>query len=402
MDIYLLDWANLLLRWLHVMVAISWIGSSFYFVWLDNHLERPQPSDRTAGGADGELWAVHGGGFYHPVKYMVAPAHLPAKLHWFYWEAYFTWMSGFALFLVLYLWNADAYLIDRQVHDWPARYAAAAALAYLGLGWVAYDLICRTVGSRGDQPVAILVALYTAAAAWIACHLFAGRAAFLLTGAMIATIMSANVLMVIIPGQKKVVAAMRAGQTPDPVHGIRGKQRSVHNSYFTLPVLFAMLSNHYSMVYGARDNGLVLALILLAGALIRHFFILAHKGARNGWYAAAAVLLLAGVAAWIVPKPEAPSSGTGAAASGSASAAAVSRYAQVQDVIQRRCAMCHNAQLANKNIQLHTPELIVRNARLIYQQAVLQKSMPMNNATGITEQERGLLGAWVTEGAQTN
>ena len=396
MDVYLLDWANLLLRWLHVMVAISWIGSSFYFIWLDNNLERPQPSDRTAGGADGELWAVHGGGFYHPVKYGVAPAHLPTKLHWFYWEAYVTWMSGFALLAVQYLWNADAYLIDRQVRDWPAGYAVGAALAYLALGWLVYDQICRSVGQRegGDRTVAVLVAIYTATAAWIACQLFAGRAAFLLTGAMIATIMSANVLMVIIPGQKKVVAAMRAGETPDPIHGMRGKQRSVHNSYFTLPVLFAMLSNHYGMVYGAPDNWLVLAVILLAGALIRHFFILTHKGVHNWWYAAAAVLLLAGVVAWIAPRPEAPAavSGTGSPAAG--------RFEQVQDIVRRRCEMCHNAQLASKNVQLHTPGFMLGNAQLIYQQAVLQKTMPMNNSTGITEEERAILGAWVREGAR--
>ena len=396
MDVYLLDWANLLLRWLHVMIAISWIGSSFYFIWLDNHLERPQPGDRTAGGADGELWAVHGGGFYHPVKYMVAPAHLPTKLHWFYWDAYVTWMSGFALFVVLYLWNADAYLIDRQVRDWPTSYAIGAALAYLGLGWVAYDLICRTVGHResGDRMVAILVAVYTAAAAWIACQLFAGRAAFLLTGAMIATIMSANVLMVIIPGQKKVVAAMRAGETPDPIHGMRGKQRSVHNSYFTLPVLFAMLSNHYSLAYGAPSNWLVLILILLSGALIRHFFILTHKGIRNWGYAAAAVLLLAGVAAWIAPRPEAT-----AARAGAAPAVAANRFDQIQEIIRRRCEMCHNAQLASKNVQLHTPAFIVRNGQLIYQQAVLHRNMPLNNSTGITEEERAILGAWAREGA---
>ena len=281
MESYIGDWLNLLLRWLHVITGIAWIGSSFYFVFLDSSLVKPKSKELIDKGVDGELWAVHGGGFYNPQKYMVAPKQLPDHLHWFYWESYWTWMSGFALFVVLYLFNAQTFLIDKNVFAWGSSAAAvAASLVYLVMGWVVYDAICRVFGQKknGDAIVGALVFVYVLVATYVACHLFAGRAAFLLTGASLATAMSANVLMVIIPGQRKTVAAMKAGQTPDPIHPIRAKQRSVHNTYFTLPVLFAMLSNHYSMTYGAENNWLVLVLIMLAGALIRQFFVLRHKG----------------------------------------------------------------------------------------------------------------------------
>lgn len=243
MEGYILDWANMLLRWLHVITAIAWIGSSFYFVWLDNSLTRPNASDLKEKGVDGELWAVHGGGFYNPQKYLTAPKTLPENLHWFYWESYSTWMSGFALLVVLYLFNASTFLIDKNVYDMSPGAAVGFAVSYLVIGWVVYDSICRFFG-KSDRTVGILVALYVAVAAFVACHVFSGRAAFLLTGAMIATIMSANVLFWIIPGQRKVVAALKAGQPVDPIHGKRGKQRSVHNTYFTLPVLFEIGRAH--------------------------------------------------------------------------------------------------------------------------------------------------------------
>ena len=278
MDIYLIDWANLLLRWLHVITAIAWIGASFYFVWLDNSLEPPASREDRERGVSGELWAVHGGGFYNPRKYQVAPRFMPQNLHWFYWEAYSTWLSGFGLLTVLYLFNANAFLIDKSRFDWSPGAAIAGSLAYLAAGWVFYDLICRSLGERkgGDRLVGVLVAFYAVIATWIACQLFAGRAAFVLTGAMLATIMSANVLMVIIPGQRKVLAQMKAGEQVDAIHGRRAKQRSVHNTYFTLPVLIAMLSNHYGMLYQGRLNWLVLVLLMLAGVLIRQFFLLRH------------------------------------------------------------------------------------------------------------------------------
>jgi uncharacterized membrane protein len=394
MDAYLLDWANLLLRWAHVITAIAWIGASFHFVLLDDSLYKPADPELLAKGVGGESWAVHGGGFYHSNKYMVAPKNLPDKLHWSYWESYSTWLTGFALLTVLYFFNASSFLVDRQVFDWSPGAAIVGALAYLVLGWIVYDLICRVFGRDangdvgGDAKVGVLIFLYTCVATWVACRFFAGRAAFLLTGAMIATIMSANVLMVIIPGQRKVVAAMRAGQPVDPNHGRRGKQRSVHNTYFTMPVVVAMLTNHYGMLYQHSQNWLVLLLMMLAAALIRLFFVLRHKG-PNRWEFVAAALVLIGTVAWMVaPKFE----------SAAAAPAKVS-FAQVQSVVEQRCVLCHNATVINKNVQLHTPELIAKNAPGIYQQTVVQKTMPLANATQITDAERALLKRWFEVGA---
>ncbi len=391
MESYIFDWLNLLLRWLHVITGIAWIGSSFYFVWLDNSLTKPTANDLKEKGVDGELWAVHGGGFYNPQKYMVAPKQLPDNLHWFYWESYWTWMSGFALFVVLYLFNAQTFLIDKSVFAWGSSGAAiGAALVYLVMGWVVYDSICKVFGQKrnGDLIVGVAVFIYVIIATYIACHLFSGRAAFLLTGAMLATAMSANVAHIIIPGQKKTIAAMKAGEKPDPIHPMRAKQRSVHNTYFTLPVLFAMLSNHYSMTYSAPNNWLVLVAIMLAGALIRQFFVLKHKGKIEYKYFAFGGAILAAVAVWIAPAPQ-----------GNASAE-TPKFAEVRAIIESRCVMCHNTQVISKNIQLHTPELITKNAQAMYQQAVVSRIMPLNNATQITEGERAKLGAWFTAGAK--
>jgi uncharacterized membrane protein len=392
MESYVFEWLNLLLRWLHVIVGIAWIGASFYFVWLDNSLAKPTDPALKEKGVDGELWAVHGGGFYNPQKYMVAPKALPEHLHWFYWESYWTWMSGFALFVTLYLFNAQTFLIDKNVFAWGASATAIiASLVYLVMGWVVYDAICRLFGQRknGELIVGVLVLLYVIAATYIACHLFAGRAAFLLTGAMLATAMSANVLMVIIPGQKKTIAAMKSGQTPDPLHPMRAKQRSVHNTYFTLPVLFAMLSNHYSFAYSAPYNWLVLVLIMLAGALIRQFFVLKHKGRWEYKYWVAAAVILLGVAIWLAPAPN--------KASGSMN---VPQIAEIQSIVEARCAMCHNANVQMKNVALHTPELLSKHAQQMYQQVVVTRAMPMNNTTQITEEERAKIAAWVKAGAK--
>ena len=394
MESYIGDWLNLLLRWLHVITGIAWIGSSFYFVFLDSSLVKPKSQDLIDKGVDGELWAVHGGGFYNPQKYMVAPKQLPEHLHWFYWESYWTWMSGFALFVVLYLFNAQTFLIDKSVFAWESSAAAiAASLVYLVMGWVVYDGICRVFGQKqnGDVIVGVLVFIYVILATFVACHLFAGRAAFLLTGASLATAMSANVLMVIIPGQRKTVAAMKAGERPDPVHPMRAKQRSVHNTYFTLPVLFAMLSNHYSMTYSAQYNWLVLVIIMLAGALIRQFFVLKHKGRKDYKFFVIGGVLLTGVAAWIAPAPQP-----------AVTVAATPKFAEIQAIVEQRCAMCHNAQVISKNIQLHTPELIVKNAQAMYQQAVVTRIMPMSNATQMTEEERAKIAAWVKAGAKAD
>ena len=397
MDAYLLDWVNLLLRWTHVIVAIAWIGSSFYFVFLDNSLTPPEDPVLKDKGVGGELWAVHGGGFYHPQKYKVSPKQIPEHLHWFYWESYSTWLTGFALFTVLYLYQAGTFLIDKNVHAFTPAGAVSAALAFLAAFWVLYDIICRAFGQGegGDRIVSIVVTVFVVFASWLACHLFAGRAAFLLVGAMMATSMSANVFFWIIPGQRKVIAQLRAGEPVDPVHGQRAKQRSVHNTYFTLPVLIAMLSNHYGFLYGAPYNWLVLVAIMVAGALIRHSFVARHhalvQGKRVPWsYAIVGTVVVVGLVAALAPAPQAMEA-----------AAAPVKFAEVQAVVGQRCVMCHNEQVISKNIQLHKPELIAKNAQALYQQAVVLKIMPMNNATQITDAERALLGRWFNAGAPT-
>ena len=402
MDAYLLDWANLLLRWAHVIVAIAWIGSSFYFVFLDNSLTAPEDAALKAKGVDGELWAVHGGGFYHPQKYLVAPQKMPEHLHWFYWESYSTWLTGFALFTVLYLFNAGTFLVDKSVHDWSPAAAIAASLGFLVVCWIVYDTICRAFGQKknGDLIVGVGVFAFVVFASWLACQWFAGRAAFLLAGAMLATTMSANVFVWIIPGQRKVVAQLKAGQPVDPIYGWRAKQRSVHNTYFTLPVLIAMLSNHYGWLYQGRHNWAVLVLLMLAGALIRHSFVARHKalvqGKRVPWeHATVGTLTLVGLAIWLAPPP--PSAQ--AVAQGRAAAAKPIVFADVKAVIDQRCTLCHNANLQQKGVSLHTAELIQQHAQQVYQQAAVLKLMPLNNATQITDDERALIKRWFEAGA---
>ena len=431
MESYLLDWANLLLRWLHVITAIAWIGSSFYFVFLDSSLTAPVDEDLKKQGVSGELWAVHGGGFYHPVKFAVQPPALPPHLHWFYWESYTTWMSGFALFTVSYLWNASSYLVDKSLMDWSPGAAIGVSLSFLVVFWLIYDAICRLFGQRtfrwaaprkvgplggqrttrseerggqipGDAVVGALVLVLVCAASWLACHWFAGRAAFLLVGAMIATAMTANVGLWIIPGQRKVVAAIKAGQPVDPVHGFRGKQRSVHNTYFTLPVIFAMLSNHYSFTYSHPQNWLVLVCMMFAGAAIRQFFVMRHgwKLGRNPnpWpYALVGLVTMAVLIGWM--KPDAINSV--ATNVQPALATGNSPYENMKKVLAERCFMCHGAQVQMKNLRLDSDELVKQHAQAIYQQAVVTKVMPLNNATGITEAERALIGQWFVAGAKT-
>ena len=396
METYLLDWANLLVRWLHVIVAIAWIGSSFYFVFLDSSLTPPEDEQLKRDGVSGELWAVHGGGFYHPVKFAGAPPKLPEHLHWFYWESYSTWLSGFALFLISYLWSPSVYLIDPRIMEWSPAGAIAAALSFLVVFWVLYDLICRTLGQskNGDAKVGALVLVLVCIAAYASTQMFAGRAAFLLMGAMLATAMSANVFFWIIPGQRTVVADMKAGRPIDPIHGKRGKQRSVHNTYFTLPVLFAMLSNHYSFTYANEHNWVVLIGMMFAGAAIRQFFVMRHgyKLGRNPhpWkYAAVGVVALLALIVWLRPAPVV--------------AVAVPDtvgYAQLKPVIEQRCAMCHGEALQSKGVRLDSADELKKNAQMVYQQVVVMKLMPMNNATGLTDAERALFAKWFKDGAR--
>jgi len=426
METYLLEWANLLLRWAHVVTAVAWIGASFYFVFLDSNLTPPEDEELKRQGVSGELWAVHGGGFYHPVKFAVRPPELPQHLHWFYWESYSTWLTGFALFTISYLWNASNYLVDTSRMDWSPAAAVGAALGFLVVFWLAYDAICRLWGQRpgGDRIVGALVALLICGAAWLACHWFAGRAAFLLLGAMLATSMSANVFFWIIPGQRTVIESIRAGEPVDPIHGQRGKQRSVHNTYFTLPVLFAMLSTHYSFTYNHPHNWLVLIAMMAAGAFIRQFFVLRHgyQLGRNThpwpYVAAALVLIAALIVAMAPPRAQDSAGATATRAAGlasnspalaalgassnalaSAGASPAIGYAQIQPVIAQRCYGCHGQAMQMKNIRLDSAALLAQNAQAVYQQAVVIRAMPMNNATQITEAERALIKKWFEDGA---
>ena len=403
MEAYLLDWVNLLLRWVHVITAIAWIGSSFYFVFLDNNLLKPNSPDLLEKGVDGAMWAIHGGGFYNPQKYMVAPKKIHTKLHWFYWESYSTWISGFALFTVMYLWNASTYLIDKSLMDWSPALAITAALSFFVVFWFVYDAICRVFGFRknGELIVATLMLCVVAFASWLACQLFAGRAAFLLVGAMIATAMSANVFVWIIPGQRKVVAAMTSGEKYDAtslaIHGKRGKQRSVHNTYFTLPVIFAMLSNHYSFLYTHPQRWLILFVMMFAGALIRQFFVQRHGyhlgRASNPWpFAAVGVVLIVAVIVAMAPW------GAKSVAKNEQSQAAT--FVQVKSVIEQHCLSCHGTQVQMKNVRLDTPANIKLNAQNVYQQVSVTQQMPMNNATGITPEERQLVASWYLAGAK--
>jgi len=393
MTAYLVDWVELLLRWFHVVAGIAWIGESFYFVMQDQSLKPPRDPRAIAAGVAGELWSVHGGGFYHAQKYAVAPGQLPRDLHWSKWKSYATWLSGFLLLTALYLAHPGTYLIDPGVAALSPVQADLAATAYLLAGWLIYDRLCRMLPNNEAALGAAMLA-YVAAAAFIATRLFSGRAAFLITGAMLATIMSANVFFVIIPGQRRMVRSLTVGTAPDPKDGLRGKQRSTHNTYFTLPVVFAMISNHYAMTYSGDHAWAVLTLMMAAGALTRQFFVLWHGGTRAWALPAAGAALIAAVMAWLAPH----------AATGEAGAAPVP-FADIQEIVARRCMPCHAAHptlmaSAPAGLVLQTPAEIFRNGARIYTQAVQLKAMPLGNLTHITPEERSKLGAWFQQGMQ--
>ncbi len=405
---YLLDWLALLLRWLHLIAGVAWIGASFYFVWLDNHLQPPFLAAEATPDIAGELWAVHGGGFYRARKYRLAPPVLPPTLHWFYWEAYTTWLSGFALLCLLYFWRADAYLIDPAVAALTRPQAIALALAFLCASWLGYDLLCRSPLARRAGLLATAIALALIVEAWALCRLFSGRGAFLMFGAVMGTLMVANVLFVIIPAQRELVRAKQQGRDPDPAAGLRGKQRSVHNTYFTLPVLFVMISNHYAMTYGARYNWLVLVGMSFGGASIRAWFVARHSAAHHGGRVPAlpavlGVLALAAVVIGLVPRR-----GQGAATDGPVDgrvAPALER-ARAQLIIAQRCAPCHAAfptqpgfSAPPNGIALDTLEG-VRAHLADVQQQVSTRAMPLGNLTGMTEDERAALLQWTARESQ--
>ncbi|MFT5133817.1 MAG: putative membrane protein [Gammaproteobacteria bacterium] len=403
MEAYILEWLNLLLRWAHLIVGIAWIGSSFYFVWLDTNLNRP-PRDPEDEDVAGDLWAVHGGGFYHSQKYQLAPKDLPTPLHWFKWEAYTTFLTGFALLIVVYYFNANVYLIDKSVADISATQAVGFSLFILVLGWFVYDLLCKS--KLDDQGIALFGFVLLIAVTYGVFQLFGGRGAFTQIGTMLGTTMVANVFFVIIPGQKEMVAAKLRGEEPQAIHGIRGKQRSVHNNYITLPVLFVMLSNHYPMLYGHTYNWVLLIVIFIVGVLIRHFFNLRNQGKFVPALPAVAILILVLMAYAIAPDSlKVKSTDISANISTSRAVENVS-FPKVQSVIKERCVICHSAKpnhptapVAPNGVMFDTAGQIKLWGRRIHERTVVTKTMPLANLTLMSEDERALIDKWFTSGA---
>jgi uncharacterized membrane protein len=354
LEAYLLEWLNLLLRWAHVVVGIAWIGASLYFIWLDNHLE-PARDPQLAG----ELWAIHGGGFYRAQKYKLGPSELPPTLHWFKWEAYWTWITGFALLVAMYYANAELYLVDPAVMPLSKWAAIGLGIGTLVVGMAVYEGVCRSPLGRNDFLLSIILLCLLAGAAYALTKIFSGRGAFIHYGAILGTIMVANVAHVIIPGQRRMVEAVRQGRAPDPKDGWMGKQRSVHNTYFTLPVVFAMISNHYAMTFGHRFGWLLLVLMTLAGALIRVWFVLRHKGRAPAWVWLAGLALIAAAALLVMPEKN------------QAQGQPVN-FVEVKRVMDLRCVSCHAEKPsfqgmaeAPKGVKLDAPERIRAQAALI-------------------------------------
>ncbi|UUP16963.1 urate hydroxylase PuuD [Nitratireductor thuwali] len=394
------DWIGFIVRWLHVVTAIAWIGSSFYFIALDLGLRRDGPLPE---GAAGEEWQVHGGGFYHIQKYLVAPAALPEHLTWFKWESYWTWLSGAALLAIIYYAGADLYLIDRNVLDISVPVAILISMASIGLGWVLYDLLCKSPLGRNDTTLMLVLYAILVAMSWGYTQLFTGRAAFLHLGAFTATIMTANVFLIIIPNQKIVVADLKAGRKPDPKLGAQAKQRSLHNNYLTLPVVFLMLSNHYPLAFGTEFNWVIASLIFIVGVLIRHYFNTAHagKGHPHWTWGAAAVLFV--IIMWLSTVP-AVLTGERQVSAAEERFIASAHFPAVRDTVMGRCAMCHAAEpaydgvpVAPSNVKLDTDAEIAAHAREIYLQAGRSHAMPPGNVSGMSEQERRLLVTWFEE-----
>ena len=393
MEIILLEWVDFSIRWLHVIAGIAWIGSSFYFVHLDLSLEKREGLPEGAGG---EAWQVHGGGFYHMVKYLVAPSQLPDVLTWFKWEAYATWLSGMALLVVVYYMAAELYLIDVTVLDMAPWVAVAVSVVGLTLGWIAYHLLCKSPLGRNDAALAGIGFLFLVVLSYVFTLIFSGRGAYMQMGALIGTMMVANVFVVIIPNQRKVVDALRAGQEPDPELGREAKQRSLHNNYLTLPVLFVMIGNHYPLAFATKWNWLILAIVLVVGAVIRHFYNQRHKGAPSPWWTWAVALAGLIAVVWLsLPPSEVDEAKAGEI-----------DMADVEFIVLSRCSMCHSQEplwdgmaVAPKGVILETQEQIRRHATPIALQAVYTNAMPPGNITEMEEEERQLLAAWIDAGA---
>jgi uncharacterized membrane protein len=385
MDPYLRDVLDACIRVLHVVAGIAWIGASFYFVRLDLALRRPRrPEDEEAGVA-GEFWGVHGGGLYHSQKYRLAPAEMPEPLHWFKWEAYTTWLSGFALLVLLYYLDGDIRLIDPAVADLATWQAVGLSLLGIVLAWVVYDVLCRVLEERSEAALVVTGTALVALAAWGAGQLFAARAAYLQVGVMLGTVMVANVFFVIIPAHRKLVAAMEDGREPDPVPLRRAKARSVHNNYLTLPVLFTMLAGHFAFTYGASEAWLVLLAVIVLTALLRVFFNRWHAGRQVWWIPAVTTVGVVALAFWLRPDDTTP------ATPGEIS------FAEVESVIAQRCATCHSGTTAPLGVRLETQDEIEARIHDIERMAVQTEAMPPGNVTGMTEEERTLLASWVAQ-----
>jgi len=390
MDPYANEWLDLLVRWLHVVAAIAWIGSSFYFIALDNHLRPPKDEADAERGVGGEAWEIHGGGFYQVQKYRLAPKTLPEPLYWFKWEAYTTWLSGFALLIVLYYFNANTFLIDKSVADLQPWQAISISVALLIAAWLVYDGLCRLIPN--DVALAAVLLVLVTLAAWGVSHLFSGRAEYIQIGAMLGTMMAGNVFFVIIPAHWELIRAKQAGREPSAAAGLRAKQRSVHNNYLTLPVVFTMISNHFPITYGHSYSWLILVALLVIGAWVRHFFNVRHSGRTAWWIPVTAALAIAAVAVAI--RPHGSSGGTAVP------------FTRAQAIVQARCVPCHSAHptkvdIAPMGLVFDTPKQIHAQARLIGQVAVTTKVMPLGNVTGMTQAERDTLGAWIQQGAKT-
>ncbi len=409
---YFSEWLSFAVRWLHVVTAIAWVGSSFYFIALDLGLRKPRELPEGVGG---EAWQVHGGGFYHLQKYMVAPPAMPEDLTWFKWESYSTWLSGFALLVLVYYVGADLYLIDPEKADLPVWGASAIGIGGLALGWLVYDGLCKSPLKKNDTALLAVLFVYVVAASFLFSEVFSGRGAMLHTGAMIATLMTANVFLTIIPNQTIVVADLKAGRKPEPRLGQEAKQRSLHNNYLTLPVIFLMLSNHYPLAFATEWNWAIAGLVLLIGAVIRHYFNTMHATGRQLWWCwavagllFAAVITLSGAPGWRAGA----TSGEGAETSRqwdgdpAVALAASPHFAEAEAIILSRCSMCHASEplwpglaVAPKDIRLETGDDIIHYASLIERQAVRSHAMPPGNVTGLEPVERETLAAWIASGS---
>ncbi len=395
MEVILTEWLSAMIRWLHVIAGVAWIGSSFYFIHLDLSLK---PRETLPTGVKGDAWQVHGGGFYQMIKFMVAPSQMPDELTWFKWEAYATWLSGFSLLILVYYMQADLYLVDKNVLDLSAPMAAAIAFFSLLAAWIFYEVLCRSPLGKHEVALALVGYVFLVALTYAFTHVFSGRGAFTQIGALIGTIMVANVFVVIMPNQKKMVAALIAGKEPDPYWGAVGKQRSVHNNYLTLPVIFLMLSNHYPLFFATQSNWVIVAVVLIVGPVIRHFYNQRHEGKASPWwtwFVAAAGLM---TVIWL--------SSLGPAAVKKGELPPTPKFAAVQEIVMSRCSMCHATEPAwagighaPKGVRLDTPEMIKLHARLIDINAVRSRAMPPGNITEISDDERRVLASWLAAGA---